>query len=653
MIIKRLTLHNFGVYASDNFFNFNNEKPVVLIGGMNGRGKTTFLEAILLALYGANSFAFLESKQKYYSTYLRTHTNLADGTNESFVELEFYMNEEDDNNTYIIKRSWNTNGRSVKDTVLVKKNGIEDTFLTQNWTMFIENILPSALAIFYFFDGEKIAELAEGETSTQMKNSIKALLGINIIDILENDLNRIINRLKSDDSHNYDMQRIEELQRIKEEKARKLSDLDDLIFTTEAEYADICRQLETNREDFNAKGGKIVGEFQDLYSERIALLTKLDSIHQDYIDLAASDMPLLLVADRLNVISNKSSEENNGKSLQVAIDKINDSFEIYKSISPDNELTILDFISFIQKKADESIQEVIYDLSESAYAQNRYLIEKQLDEIRKKYKNLLQIERKVIKRLNEIENYLAVDIDEKVIKKIYKKICQLENRKTELEVNIDSLQKKRTTANGEFILATSIFNKYVEKSLSEMEHNEDVSRMQIYALLAYNTAGKYKIQLQRAKINNLAETMTNCYKKLLGKQNLIDRIEMNPDTLDYYYIDSDGNEVLKSSLSAGEKQLMIIAMLWALAECSNKKLPVIIDTPLARLDSYHRTALIERYFPFASNQTIILSTDSEINLEYYKIIKPFVSNEYTLVYDEKEKRSYVKNGYFVEVCDAN
>ena len=188
----------------------------------------------------------------------------------------------------------------------------------------------------------------------------------------------------------------------------------------------------------------------------------------------------------------------------------------------------------------------------------------------------------------------------------------------------------------------------MDKAIAAMERGDDVQRIHKYALIAQQLAARYKIELQKSKISDLSETMTRCYKKLLGKKNLIDRIEMDAETLDYHYIDANGNKVVKSSLSAGEKQLMVIAMLWALAECSNKMLPVIIDTPLARLDSLHRKALIERYFPNASSQTIILSTDSEIDASYYEIIKPYVSNEFTLVYDESEKRSYVRTGYFKE-----
>lgn len=86
--------------------------------------------------------------------------------------------------------------------------------------------------------------------------------------------------------------------------------------------------------------------------------------------------------------------------------------------------------------------------------------------------------------------------------------------------------------------------------------------------------------------------------------------------------------------------------MWALAKCSGKNLPIIIDTPLARLDSVHRIALINKYFPNASKQTIILSTDVEIDDEYYGKIEKYVGNEFTLVYDDEQKRSTIEEGYF-------
>ena len=113
-----------------------------------------------------------------------------------------------------------------------------------------------------------------------------------------------------------------------------------------------------------------------------------------------------------------------------------------------------------------------------------------------------------------------------------------------------------------------------------------------------------------------------------------------------HYIDSNGEEIAKKRLSAGEKQLMVISLLWALAICSKKKLPVIIDTPLSRLDSAHREALIKTYFPNASEQTIILSTDAEIDERYYSMMKDSVGDEYTLNYCDKTRTTTIKPGYF-------
>ena len=90
---------------------------------------------------------------------------------------------------------------------------------------------------------------------------------------------------------------------------------------------------------------------------------------------------------------------------------------------------------------------------------------------------------------------------------------------------------------------------------------------------------------------------------------------------------------------------MKLAM-WSLAICSKKRLPVIIDTPLSRLDSLHRQSMVSVYFPKASDQTIILSTDSEIDLKTYELMRDDIGDEFTLEYDEKSKSTSIRKGYF-------
>ena len=152
MIIKEQTLHNFGVYAGTNRFMFQGERPIVLIGGMNGRGKTTFLEGVLLALYGPNSFAYTESNYKTFGQYLKAYVNRNDGTLKSYVSLEFTIGPEP-GETYRVMRSWSGDKIRTAEQIQVWKNGKEDEFLTENWPLYIESLMPSGLSNFFLFHG--------------------------------------------------------------------------------------------------------------------------------------------------------------------------------------------------------------------------------------------------------------------------------------------------------------------------------------------------------------------------------------------------------------------------------------------------------------------------------------------------------------------
>jgi DNA sulfur modification protein DndD len=113
-----------------------------------------------------------------------------------------------------------------------------------------------------------------------------------------------------------------------------------------------------------------------------------------------------------------------------------------------------------------------------------------------------------------------------------------------------------------------------------------------------------------------------------------------------------GNEIPKESLSAGERQIYAIAMLDALAKTSGRKLPIIIDTPLGRLDSKHRKKLVESYFPSASHQVIILSTDTEIGKTYLASLDEHISHKIMLDYNGSDGSSNVESGYFGQTTET-
>lgn len=644
MIITKLTFHNFGVYAGNNVFEFESSKPVALIGGMNGRGKTTFLEGVLLALYGANSFAYSESKYSSYGQYLKAFVNTADGSLETYVELEFKLENETDER-YLIRRSWFGNVQRTRETIQVKKDGQDNTFLTDNWAMFIENILPSGLSSFFFFDGEKIAELAVENTNAQMKESIKTLLGISVLDLLDNDISRIVNRVGKRSNDKVYTKELEILRERKNQTEVALQIIDDHIAETSAQIEEARKKLEKAKVDYTSKGGDIVVQRQDLFTERTALVAKVEQGKETLIGVAASELPLLLVKDLLEDISVQAAKEHETKLLVYTVDKIHSMFATYSNGGDSN--SVRDFISYVENKAAEESTEIVFDISDQSFYQLISLLRNGLMNAQGNMLQNMATCQKGIAKIDEIDSYLSVDIDEKALSKIYKKIKTLEQEIIEHEAALEIAQKQRTGLNGDVMRATSEYNRFVENMLSNLESDDDNGRILKYAHHATQVLAEYKIRLQKKKIGTLAETMTKCYKQLANKKNLISRIDMDAVTLDFVYLNADNQIVPKESLSAGEKQLMVISLLWALAICSKKKLPVIIDTPLSRMDSVHRVALIKTYFPNASDQTIILSTDSEIDKHYYEIMKDTVGDEFTLVYDDELKCSKIKKGYFL------
>ena len=647
MIIKKLIMHNFGIYASTNQFDFVGKKPIVLIGGMNGRGKTTFLEAVLIGLYGSNSFAYSESKYQTYGQYLKSYVNKSDGTLETYVEIEFSMDASEDE-VYYVHREWDAKGQRVKEKIWVQKNGENNAFLTENWPMFVENILPSALSSFFFFDGEKIAELAVEDTSAKIKESIKSMLGISVLDLLESDLGKIISRISKKADNNQNLAKLEELREKKNVAINNLQNLDDKIQALSEAIIGQRNELEKKNVEYSIYGGDVVEQRHDLLKQRSDTMASLSIVQDALFDIAAGELPLVLVKSLLRDIQEQGEKEQNKKISAMALHKVEKIYALYSKKSEKVSEETKAFIAFIQAEIGDTDNQEIYGLADLTLYQLKTLNEIKIYQAKSKAVDLITRRDKFQKMIDEIDNYLSVDIDEETLNKTFKDIKALEKAILSNEVEIDNLYKERATLHGVAMTADSEFRKMAESVLSSLETVDDDYRTVKYAHIATEIIVKYRIRLQENKTGILAKTMTECYKKLANKKNMIDRIEMDAETLDFHYLNKDNEEVDKQSLSAGEKQLMVISLLWALAICSKKKLPVIIDTPLSRLDSSHRTALITTYFPNASDQTIILSTDTEITKEYYDLMKNSLGDEFTLEYSDENKQTSIKHGYFFQ-----
>jgi len=643
MKLKTLTLHNFGIYAGTTTINFENSKPVVLIGGMNGHGKTTILEAILLALYGRRSFAFTESKLSF-PNYLSKYVNKGDGTNCTRLELEFIINHStQEYSTIRVSRSWDLNKSSPSIETIVFKDEKVDEYLSNNWDMFIETILPAALASLFFFDGEKIAELANTDNDESIKKSIRSLLGIDVIDQAIVDTQKIITTKGKQIKNNEHLKAIVSLEKeisIADAQVKKVTELHSKV---DAKLKQTQAKLQKAEDLFLASGGKAIASRTELLRKKAFLEHEFDLTTADLLEFVSGDTPLLLVMPLLQEIQGQAQRERDQKGLEIALEQLP---VLYKNFS--NCETIPDdfnsFISFI--KSFNSTKSSVYNLSEQGYFKLLNLCEMLPKYHTQELKKLLEKRAELSAQLKEIENRLSIQVDEKVVNSAYQEILSL-------TAEVASLTEQHERAHDELGVASAKHEelikarmRVIEKAVEVMEDSADIKRIVTYCGRVINVLQEYRHRLQEEKAAYLAETMTGCFKAIVSKQHLIERIDIEAEHLDFSFYNGNGDLISRSALSAGEKQLLIISMLWAIAICSKKDFPVIVDTPLARLDSAHRETLIKNYFSRASKQMILLSTDSEVYGQYYNMIRPFVDHEITLAYDEDTQRSYIVSGYF-------
>ena len=185
----------------------------------------------------------------------------------------------------------------------------------------------------------------------------------------------------------------------------------------------------------------------------------------------------------------------------------------------------------------------------------------------------------------------------------------------------------------------------IERYSEELEGLEQKSRMMALAARVRNTLRTYEHELTVARVGHLSESVSWCFKELAHKESLCSSIKFDPNTLAPTLYDVSGDEIYGRLLSAGEKQILAVAILWGLGRASGRQLPVVIDTPLARLDNDHRNRMLTHYFPKAGHQVVLLSTDSEINSDGLEVLRPSIAKELHLRFDPEHGRTTIEDGY--------
>ena len=353
-----------------------------------------------------------------------------------------------------------------------------------------------------------------------------------------------------------------------------------------------------------------------------------------------------MVKNLIQEIKLQAEDEHNEFVMQELIERIDNLLHDYLLQKKRGEEECRSFVNYIKQHNSTAALTPIYQVSDFALFQLNCLLDGTLDRAKQKTVEILERKKLLKKKLNEIESHLSLDINEDELSRISALIKSKQEELVAVRVTLNRAVQELNLHRSALNNKTAEVDHAVDLYLKEVTAADENARIDHYTHIALRILEVYAITVQSKKSDVLARTITDCYHKLAAKQHLIHQITVNPESLEIAYLDHDGKQIFSNMLSAGEKQLMVISVLWALAICSKKKLPVIIDTPLSRLDSAHRASVVQNYFPHASDQTIILSTDSEIDQRYYALIKNAVGDEFTLKYDEDTRSTTIVKGYF-------
>ena len=670
MIFHQLTLNNFGLFCGEQAFSltprvrYRKRRPVILIGGKNGAGKTTILEAVRLCLYGARSLGNRVSQSAYHE-YLATMIHYSQATSPqpkaASVVIEFEHVHNGEKAHYHVKRQWeirqNTKELVEESLIIHKNNELLSDFEAEHSQDFLNELIPIGLSQLFFFDGEKIQGLAENALGhIFLADSIKSLLGVDLVERLHSDLKIYLNRSKKDTDSDEISQAIDSAENNLREIETELRCGIERKAVFDAQADKVGTQITYQEEQIAKEGGNYARRREELKVQQAVLKEKIAMLATQIREECNELLPFALVPSLCKQLRDqliKELEIEKWSSAQSVLQPLLEDLEGDEQLSPDVRNSILERIANLlseQFQPLETLEEFhqVHHLSTVESQQLLDWINLCLLDIPGRVRKLNQQFEENNHQLQAVETALERIPSDEILTPLMQKLSNLHQRLGGLqkqvkdeEANIQSLRYHRDKVEREL------------KNLNELQQDREADRQRAQLVTGVQSVLEmYSGQITHVKVEALQDAVVDCFNQLCRKQDLVKRIQIDPQTFAVTLYDRQDRLVPKASLSAGEKQIYAISILWGLAKTSGRPLPMIIDTPLGRLDSDHRHRLIEGYFPHASHQVVVLSTDTELDRRNCEMLSPHVSHAYHLDYDQNKGSTSADKRYFWRTKDS-
>jgi DNA sulfur modification protein DndD len=672
MILTNLTLTDFGTYRGQQTISLKPKKsrPIILFGGKNGAGKSTLLEAIRLCFYGPGAIS-ARSKEDY-CRYLdqKIHSNpfaLIQPTTAA-VAVEFQYGDVDGLRTYRVMRSWErrSSGRIVEDLRVERDGKPLDEVSAEHWQDFVRDLLPPGVSSLFFFDGEKIQQLAEDSSDQQtLSVAIKALLGLDIVERLRTDLGIYLARLTKPLSGRYE--HADEVTAVQAEITAAEISIDQARHQREGaqervhELKSAVTRLE---EKMASQGGSFVRNREELVQKQAVLKTKIQQHEANLRELSTGLFPFALVPDLCRQLSDRLlyeetlTQEDSGRAiLQSWRDEVTKKIEapdFWKGLGQVNDSLKTKLRARLAKLLEDSPhlppqaeRSITHQVSPEERLRLVSWLRQATEDLPKTLHPLEGVAERLYRDLHKVEELLRKIPNDDVLKPALEELRSLNQELTEASKRVLMIDEEMKGKEMKLVELRRRFEKATEMLAEQLQH---ASRVHLVPRVQ-KVLDEYGATLIHKKVLELQGTVTDCFQALCRKKDALGRIIVNPADFSVTLQDKHNRPLPKAQLSAGEKQIYAISMLWALGKTSGRPLPVIIDTPLARLDSDHRKLLARHYFPVASHQVLILSTDTEVDQSYFEELRGAVGQSYRLDFDPEENGTKVTAGYFWRNAD--